>query len=75
MRVRLGTYVAIGFGETMTNTEMVYWAAHQLDEAEDPVGMQKTYFATGHRKPLLDEDFSVCYTSVYSADSFDKDFY
>ena len=61
VRVKINTYIAIGFGKDMTQTEMVQWYAAQLSRATEAVGVLQTYYSTGHRVPLMDIEFQEFY--------------
>ena len=54
--VKDGAYLAIGFGSSMTDTEMLQWSANGANSFFEPL------YSTGHRKPKVDVKLKVCYT-------------
>ena len=74
-RLREGTYLAMGFGKDMVQTEMVQWGATKTFSSKvDPTGFLKTYYSSGHRTPLEDNIFVNCYEFDVLIDQDDRGF-
>ena len=67
--MRVGTYIALGFGETMKNTNLIFWAANSSEN-----GHFSTYFSRGHSMPLECPDVLSCYKNSVEPVYEDSDF-
>ena len=63
--VKDGAYLAIGFGDSMTDTEMLQWSANGEGSFFQPL------FSTGHKKPDVDVALKVCYTVEIDSQSIE----
>ena len=68
-RVRLGSYIALGFGHTMQQTEIIQWAVDS-----DQTSYFSTFFAEGHHLPLSQPQMLDCYYVSSSVDPSETDF-
>ena len=68
-KVPANSYFAIGFGSSMTNTDMSYW----LNDGTESGSVQQQVYSTGESEPQLYTDSYNCYTTVSSVfDSSDN---
>lgn len=70
-KVHTGTYIALGFGATMTDTEIVRWS---VDSSISTANLQ-TYYATGHHKPTEKVAYLDCYKSSVMEDPEDSSYF
>ena len=56
--VVFGSYVAVGYGYSMTNTDMCFWSANGA------TSIQEDLYSTGHSKPAV--DLNNAYTTTMS---------
>ena len=64
--VPAGSYIALGWGKSMTDVEMVLFGAN------DDSSKAQSYYSTGEKTPSLATKYDSCYESSYTVDSKTK---
>lgn len=70
--VKMGSYISLGFGHTMVQTEIILWSAPP--ESAGQTNELGTYYSVGHAKPLSQPELMSCYTWSYTVSSTDPNY-